>query len=407
MARVLDIGPWTTSPGEPLRQGRFRSRLRDERIAAWLGASLAVLFSVCFLTGLYSHLQQHPQSWAPIPPRPAGLYRVTQGIHVATGIASLPALVAKLWVVWPRFLSFPPVRSAGHLVERLGLLPLVGGGVFMVFSGVANIAQWYPWPFSFTASHFWMAWVTMGALVTHAGAKWATTRRAFRRPPERGSAGAATPGVVGGLVADPSPAATGGLSRRGFLGAVAATSGVLTLVTVGQTFPPLRRLALLAPRDPAEGPQGYPVNRGAENAGVIAAATSPDYRLTVTGRVARPLSLGAADLAALADHEARLPIACVEGWSYSARWRGVRLADLLHQAGAEADRTVRLESLEARGAYRSSTLSASQAADRDTLLATHLGGEPLSIDHGAPCRLIAPDRAGVLQTKWVGSVVVE
>ena len=186
---------WTTSPAAPLRQGRFASALRDERVAAYLGATLALLFSVCFLTGLYSHLQQHPQGWFPIPTHPAGLYRVTQGVHVATGIASLPVLVAKLWVVWPRFLSFPPVRDLGHLVERIGLLPLVGGGVFMVFSGIANIAQWYPWPFSFTASHFWMAWVTMGALVAHAGAKWTISRRALARPSRRPALGRRRPGA--------------------------------------------------------------------------------------------------------------------------------------------------------------------------------------------------------------------
>ena len=47
-----------------------------------------------------------------------------------------------------------------------------------------------------------------------------------------------------------------------------------------------------------------------------------------------------------------------------------------------------------------------QAADHDTLLALTLDGEPLAIDHGFPCRLIAPNRPGVLQTKWVGRLTV-
>jgi DMSO/TMAO reductase YedYZ molybdopterin-dependent catalytic subunit len=401
---------WTTSPAAPLRQGRFASPLRDERVAAYLGAALAVLFSICFLTGLYSHLQQHPQGWFPIPAHPAGLYRVTQGVHVATGIASLPVLVAKLWVVWPRFLSFPPVRDVGHLVERLGLLPIVGGGVFMVFSGIANIAQWYPWPFSFTASHFWMAWVTMGALVAHAGAKWAITRRALTRPSRRPALADADP-ALGTSAERSSPQAFGGstpgLSRRGFLATVAGASGVLTLVTVGQTLPVLRPLALLAPRDPAAGPQGHPVNRSAANAGVVGRAGASDYRLTVSGRVTAPLTLTLAELAELPTHEAVLPIACVEGWSYSAHWRGVRVADLLARAGAEPDRTIRLESLEAGGPYRTSTLNPGQAAAADTILATHLDGQRLALDHGYPLRLIAPTRPGVLQTKWVTSVVVE
>ncbi len=395
---------YTTDPDKPLRQGAYVSALRDERVAAILGASLGILFSICFLTGLYSHLQQNPQSWLPIQPRPAGLYRLTQGLHVASGIASVPVLIAKLWLVWPRFVVFPLAKRASHFVERIGLFPLVAGGVFMTFSGVANIAQWYPWKFSFTASHFWMAWVTMGAIVAHVGAKWAIARRALARPSRRPALAAADP--VLGTTAEVSADASPGLSRRGLLGTVAAASGVLTLTTLGQTFGPLRRLSLLAPRDPAKGPQGYPVNRGAANAGVVDLARSPAYRLEVSGRVTRPLSLDLTQLQALPAHDAGLPIACVEGWSYSAAWRGVRIRDLLSMAGAAPDRTVLLESLEAQGVYRTSTLDADQAADHDTLLATHLDGQPLAIDHGFPCRLIAPNRPGVLQTKWVTKVVV-
>ena len=396
------IRRFTTDADQPLGQGAYTSPLRDERLAAILGAALGILFSICFLTGLYSHIQQRPVSWLPIPARPAGLYRFTQGLHVAAGIASVPVLIAKLWLVWPRFVAFPVAKSAGRLVERIGLFPLVGGGIFLAFSGVANIAQWYPWRFSFTASHYWMAWVTMGAIVAHVGAKWATTRRSLARPSRRPPLAAADPLL--GTVAEPEH--SGGLSRRGLLTTVAAASGVLTLTTIGQTVRPLRRLGLLAPRDPTVGPQGRPVNRGAANAGVIELAGSPDYRLEISGRVARPMSLTLGQLLALPAHDTVLPIACVEGWSYSAPWRGVRVRDLLAMAGADADRTVLLESLEPRGAYRTSTLNSGQAADRDTLLATHLDGEPLALDHGFPCRLIAPNRPGVLQTKWVTKVVV-
>jgi hypothetical protein len=199
----------TTDPDAPLRQGAYRSALRDERLAAILGATLGVLFSVCFVTGLYSHIQQHPVSWLPIPPRPAGLYRFTQGLHVAAGIASVPVLIAKLWVVWPRFVSFPVARRLSGLVERIGLFPLVAGGIFMTFSGVANIAQWYPWRFSFTASHYWMAWVTMGSIVAHAGGpspgapwpghhagrRWPRPTRSWARPPRTAPAAASPAGA--------------------------------------------------------------------------------------------------------------------------------------------------------------------------------------------------------------------
>jgi len=46
------------------------------------------------------------------------------------------------------------------------------------------------------------------------------------------------------------------------------------------------------------------------------------------------------------------------------------------------------------------------ADDDRTLLALQLHGEDLHLDHGYPCRLIAPNRPGVLQTKWLASVDV-
>jgi DMSO/TMAO reductase YedYZ molybdopterin-dependent catalytic subunit len=403
MARPLpsSLRRYTTDVRAPLRQGAYSSPLRDERLAAILGTALGILFSTCFLTGLYSHLQQHPQSWLPIPTRPSGLYRLTQSIHVACGIASVPVLFVKLWMVWPRLVSFPPIKSLAHLVERLGLVPLVAGGIYMVFSGVANIAQWYPWRFSFTATHFWMAWVTIGALVAHVGAKWAVTRRSLTRPSRRPALSAADP-VLGTTAAG----AGTGLSRRGLLLTVAGASAALTVTTVGQSFSPLRRLALLAPRDPGVGPQARAVNRGAANAGVVELARSPDYRLVVSGRVRDPLSLDLATFEALPARTAHLPIACVEGWNYAASWRGVAVGDLLAMAGAEPNRTVRVVSLEPSGAYRTSTLNPGQANDRSTLLATHLDGERLALDHGYPCRLIGPNRAGVLQTKWVARLEV-
>lgn len=388
---------FTTDPDLPLRQHAYQSPLRDERLAAWLGAALGVLFTICFATGLFSHAHQHPVSWFPVPARPAGLYRFTQGLHVAAGIASVPVLVAKLWLVWPRLLSVPPFRRLSDVVERAGLLALVGGGIFMVWTGVANIAQWYPWPFSFTAAHYQVAWITIGGIVAHVGAKWAVARRTLRRPSRRPRLADADP-ALHSTAEEEHP----GLTRRGFLATVTGAAGVLTAVTVGQTVRGLAPLAVLAPRDPRD----RPINRSAAAAGVTSSATSPDYRLEVTGRVRQSLSLTLDEVRALPTTEARLPIACVEGWSYSARWTGVALPDLLRRAGAPAGAEVRVESLEANSPYRTSFLNRRQASDRQTLLATHLDGEFLSADHGSPVRLIGPGRPGVNQTKWVTRVVV-
>lgn len=374
----------------PFRDGAFTSSLHSERNATWLGLALGVLFSVCFVTGLLSHLIQHPPGWFQWPSRPAGLYRLTQGLHVASGLTSVPVLFAKLWTVYPRLWTWPPVKDALHLVERLSLFPLVAGSLFLVFTGVANIGLWYPWRFSFTAGHYSAAWITTGAMIVHIGAKWAIIRTGLAREP-RGSSDAR---------------ATERLGRRRFLALIAGLAGGVTITTIGQTLRPLNPLALLAPRRPDVGPQGFPVNKAASGAGVDEAARDPAYRLAVDGAVSHPMSLTLPELRALPQHEATLPISCVEGWSASVSWRGVRVADLLAVAGASDDAEVVVESLQPAGLYKTSELNRSHAHDPDTLIALEVNGETLHIDHGYPARLIGPNRPGVMQTKWVKRLMV-
>lgn len=377
--------------GSPLI-GRFTSPIRDERTAAVLGSALGVGFVLCFATGLLSHLIQDPPSWFLWTSRPAGLYRVTQGLHVVVGLALIPILLAKIWATYPHLFTWPPARSIAHGLERLALLPLLGGALFLVFTGLGNVNIWRPWDFGFREGHFWAAWLTMGAMGIHLAAKWATTRTALTEPAALGIA--------------PAGAPTDGLDRRGFLTTVFATTGVIALFTVGQTFEPMRRLALLVPRRPDTGPQGFPVNRTAASVGLT--DVDPDgYRLVVDGPgVERPLQLSLAELRAMPQREAELPIACVEGWSTSQRWRGVPMRDVLDQAGADARAEVTAVSMQQSRRLKSSELNRWHARDRDTLLALEVNGEVLAPDHGYPVRLIGPNRPGVMQTKWVGRLEV-
>ncbi len=380
----------------PFREETFRSPLHSVRVASILGISLGVTFTVCFLTGFLSHLIQHPPSFFAWPARPGWLYRVSQGVHVTTGIASIPLLLAKLWTVYPRFWTWPPLRSAAHLIERLALLPLVGGSLFLLFTGVGSISRWFPWDFSFPPAHYAAAWITIGALIVHVGAKAGAARRALS---------GRSPDVTSEAVADER--AWGGLSRRGFLGAAFGGAAALVVATVGQTLRPFAAISVLAPRDPRVGPQGLPVNKTASSAGVVDAAMSASWRLTVEGNVGTPLSLSLDEMRALAHRDADLVIACVDGWSAAGRWRGVPLRDLLALAGADGAASATVASLQRPGAaYASSEVNAGQILDPDTMLALELNGAPLHIDHGFPVRLIGPNRPGVQQTKWVTSVVV-
>lgn len=411
------------------------SPLRTERVAAALGVALGVTFTICFVTGVLSHLIQDPPSWFLWPTRPVNGYRITQGLHVATGLATIPILLAKLWVVYPKLFRWPPATGLSDATSRLSDFLLVGGGLFLVFSGTANLARWRPWGFGFTAGHFWSALLAYGALLVHVAYKAATTRqelgpvvtttasrvrggRADRSTPVGGRRGQrASPTKAGNALTLSSGEQRSetravdevddhhALTRRGFLGAVALASAAITVTTVGQTHPWFRRLNVLGPRRSDVGPQGFPVNKTASGAGVLDAvetdAALADYRLVVTGAVAQDLELTLDDLRAMPQAAEDLPIACVEGWSASARWGGVRVKDLLARAGAADGAEVTVISLQEPSLYASSELNRLQAADDKTLLALDIDGEPLHVDHGRPVRLIGANRPGVQQTKWV------
>lgn len=195
------------------------------------------------------------------------------------------------------------------------------------------------------------------------------------------------------------------VSRRAFFGGVAASTLVLVGLTAGQSIDALAPLNLFAPRVKGEGPQELPVNRTAAQAGVRDAARDPSWTLTVAGP-GGVIEYTRAELALVPQTEARLPIACVEGWSASALWRGVRLSTLLDHVAAPATSTVRLTSLQERGAFRATRMTSEFARDPLTLVALDLNGEPLDLDHGYPARIIAPARPGVLQTKWLTRIEV-
>ena len=363
------------------REEQFAAPAHSERVTSKIGLALAVTFTTCFLTGLISHLIQHPPTWFFWPSRPVGLYRVTQGLHVISGIASIPLLLAKLWSVYPKLFGRPLVRSLPHALERLSILVLSGSAFFELSTGLLNVAQNYPWNFYFPQVHYAVAWLAIGSILIHIAVKLPVVRRALSR----------------NAVEEEKPAA--GLSRRGFLRTTWLAVGVSAVATAGATVPLLRNVSGLSWKT-GKGTQGLPVNRTAAAAGVLQTARDASWQLSVvTPKGTTTYSL--AQLRKLPQTTAELPIACVEGWSQSAVWRGVSLPALLKTAGSTPGTALRVSSLERSGLFGSSVLPGEHTGDDMTLLALELNGEVLDLDHGFPCRIIAPNRPGVLQTKWV------
>ena len=386
----------------PFRAGAFSSPLHSERRAARIGVWLGAAFLVCFVTGVLSDQIQNPAGWFRWPASPGWGYRVTQGLHVTAGLAAIPLLLVKLWTVYPLLFEWPPARTPARAISRLSVLVLVGAGVFELATGLINIAQWYPFGFFFPTAHYWTGWIAIGAVAVHVGAKAPQIRRGLaRRHSDARTAGLPPDDAATAREQDAAEEANA-VPRRAFVAAAALGAGAVTLTTVGQTLSPLAPVALLAPRVPGRAPAGIPVNQTARRAGVLETARAADYRLVVEGP--RRLELTLDDLRGMPQRTERLPIACVEGWSASGDWTGVRLREVLAEAGLPEGTAVRVLSLQPRGLYNASVVDVPHADDPRTLLALELAGAPLSLDHGYPVRLIAPNRPGVMQTKWLRQV---
>ena len=112
-------------------------------------------------------------------------------------------------------------------------------------------------------------------------------------------------------------------------------------------------------------------------------------------------------LARFSVHEQITRLVCVEGWSAVAWWAGLRFDDLLRayppMSQAKWARVESSVNLDASGNPDPYFMSLDLATARhpQTLLATHLNGQPLTVDHGAPLRLLVPVKLGLKNVKAV------
>jgi DMSO/TMAO reductase YedYZ molybdopterin-dependent catalytic subunit len=97
----------------------------------------------------------------------------------------------------------------------------------------------------------------------------------------------------------------------------------------------------------------------------------------------------------------------VEGWSAIAWWSGLRFDDLLNSyppvsqaKWARLESSINLDPYGRPDPYFVS-IDLPTARHPQTLLATHFNGQPLTVDHGAPLRLLAPAKLGLKNIKAI------
>jgi DMSO/TMAO reductase YedYZ molybdopterin-dependent catalytic subunit len=324
--------------------------------------------------------------------------------------------------------------------RRLANLALLAAIATLLASGI--LAWLLP---ETAASPLYVAHRVAGiALVLALGWKYAIARRSLRRRGTRGTGvwiGLATAGLtiaaVGlglswtlGLVSFDRPFAYSALNLHVIaglaLGALVVSHALLrgesrpALVTLAGRRAALRGLALLA----ASFVVSVALDQvalarratGSRHAGSFTGNAFPvtiwsldsvptidvdAWRLTVSGAVARPIKLSYLDIAALPRRDASVVLDCTGGWWSEQVWSGVSLVDLLARSGM-SEAATRVEVISVTGHRWTFDRSEAERA----ILATHVGGEPLSAGHGYPLRLVAPSLRGFLWIKWVGEVVV-
>jgi DMSO/TMAO reductase YedYZ molybdopterin-dependent catalytic subunit len=131
------------------------------------------------------------------------------------------------------------------------------------------------------------------------------------------------------------------------------------------------------------------------------------WRLKVGGLVKTPLELSLVDLRSMPARTQITKHHCIQGWSGVASWTGVALADLL--AACEPLPGAKYvvfrafdEHVEGQPYYE--TIDLELARHSQTILAYEMNGEPLSIPHGAPCRLRVETQLGFKMVKYVLSM---
>ncbi|MFD5694411.1 molybdopterin-dependent oxidoreductase [Streptomyces rubiginosohelvolus] len=147
---------------------------------------------------------------------------------------------------------------------------------------------------------------------------------------------------------------------------------------------------------------------------VVPKVDADTWRLRIHGRgVARPVTLTFEDLLRRELIERDITLTCVSnevGGPYvgNARWLGVRLADVLAEAGVRPpSKGGPADQLVARSVDGMTLGSPVEAAmdGRDAMLAVGMNGQPLPFTHGFPVRMLIPGLYGYVSAcKWIEDI---
>jgi DMSO/TMAO reductase YedYZ molybdopterin-dependent catalytic subunit len=132
-----------------------------------------------------------------------------------------------------------------------------------------------------------------------------------------------------------------------------------------------------------------------------------EIRLEISGPFEQPIVLTPTELGTLSRVTQTADFHCAAGWSHRApKWSGYRFRDVwerLIRPKARPGSGMRFVVLRCQDGYRTS-LPLSDLLAPEVLLADRLNDQPLTIEHGAPIRLVAPAHYGYKSAKHLDRI---
>jgi DMSO/TMAO reductase YedYZ molybdopterin-dependent catalytic subunit len=128
------------------------------------------------------------------------------------------------------------------------------------------------------------------------------------------------------------------------------------------------------------------------------------FRLKITGQVTAPMEYTIKQITnEFQPFEKVVTLKCVEGWSVKILWEGVKISDLLTNAGVKQQGKALI--FHAVDGYTSS-LPLEYVIDHDILLAYKMNGVDLPVQRGYPFQVVAESKWGYKWVKWVNEIEV-
>jgi DMSO/TMAO reductase YedYZ molybdopterin-dependent catalytic subunit/thiosulfate reductase cytochrome b subunit len=383
--------PWISLPG---RKNLGLGRLWHFLAAGLWIANGVVYYVLLFVSGEWRRLI--PTSWEIFPDavHTAGIYlrlelpprgtpynplqQLTYGavaflfpaFMILTGLAMSPGVEARFpWFI--RLFGNRQIARSLHFLGLVGIVLFAVGHVFLVlvegFEGNVNFIMFGSRAGNTTLAMSLLAgWLAL-TILAQAGATWATLR--WKRETQR---------TLTSLVTPVRRAIFEGFESR-------------------QDYPETRI-------SPVFRANGFPPDTPEFLA--LQESDFRDWRLRVTGLVARPLELSLADLRKMPSRQQTTLHNCIQGWTAIAKWKGVPLRAILELCGPleKARYAIFYSHQWFMGHPFYEAVGLGLMRDPQAILAYEMNGKPLPIDHGAPLRLRVENQLGFKMVKYLSEI---